>query len=81
MQEYIDKIESATTLKVLEEVRIEVFGKKGVLSAQFAKMNTVPNEEKKEFAKNLNFQKAKLTALFDTKKTALIKHESILMMK
>jgi phenylalanyl-tRNA synthetase alpha chain len=81
LQEYSEKIESADTLKVLEEVRIEVFGKKGVLAEQFAKMKSVPNEEKKEFAKNLNIQKAQLTALFDAKKTALIKHESIMMMK
>ena len=81
MQEYIDKIASADTLKTLEEVRIEVFGKKGVLAAQFAKMKEVPNEEKKEFAKNLNIQKSKLTSLFDSKKTALIEAESIAFMR
>jgi phenylalanyl-tRNA synthetase alpha chain len=81
LQEYIEKIASADTLKTLEEVRIEVFGKKGVLAAQFAKMKEVPNEEKKEFAKNLNIQKAKLTGLFDSKKTALIEAESIAFMR
>jgi phenylalanyl-tRNA synthetase alpha chain len=52
-------------------VRIEIFGKKGVLAAEFAKMKEVPNEEKKAFAKNLNIQKAKLTQLFDAKKMEL----------
>jgi len=74
-------IASAETLKGLEEVRIEIFGKKGVLASEFAKMKSVPNEEKKEFAKNLNIQKAKLTNLFDSKKTALIELESIALMK
>ena len=74
-------IASAETLKGLEEVRIEIFGKKGVLAGEFAKMKSVPNEEKKEFAKNLNIQKAKLTNLFDSKKTALIELESIALMK
>jgi phenylalanyl-tRNA synthetase alpha chain len=65
-------IESADTLEVLEKARIEIFGKKGVLAAEFAKMKSVPNEEKKEFAKNLNIQKAKLTKLYEDKKTVLL---------
>jgi len=65
-------IASSDTLEVLEKARIEIFGKKGVLAAEFAKMKRVPNEEKKEFAKNLNIQKAKLIKLFDDKKTVLL---------
>ncbi len=81
MQEYSDKIASAKSLKALEAVRIEIFGKKGVLAEEFMKMKSVPNEEKKEFAKNLNIQKAMLTTAFDKKKSALIKEESIMMMR
>ena len=81
LQAYMDKITTCTTLKELEDVRIEIFGKKGVLAAQFAKMKEVPNEEKKEFAKNLNIQKAAVTTAFDSKKTELIKAESIAFMK
>ncbi len=65
------KIEQANDLAALESVRIEIFGKKGVLAAEFAKMREIPNEEKKEFAKNLNIKKAKLTKLFDFKKMKL----------
>ena len=65
------KINEANDLKTLEAVRIEIFGKKGVLAAEFAKMKEVPNEEKKEFAKNLNIMKAKLTELFDARKMLL----------
>lgn len=72
MENLEELIESADTLEVLEKARIEIFGKKGVLSSEFAKMKSVPNEEKKEFAKNLNIQKAKLTKLFDDKKTVLL---------
>ncbi len=71
MESLEEKIKQASDLKILENVRIEIFGKKGVLAAQFAKMKEIPNEEKKEFAKNLNIQKAKLTELFDTKKMML----------
>jgi phenylalanyl-tRNA synthetase alpha chain len=71
MESLEEKIKQAGDLKTLESVRIEIFGKKGVLAAQFAKMKEVPNEEKKEFAKNLNIMKAKLTELFDAKKMIL----------
>jgi len=71
MESLEEKIKQANDLKTLENVRIEIFGKKGVLAAEFAKMKEVPNNEKKEFAKNLNIQKAKLTNLFDTKKLIL----------
>ena len=71
MESLEDKIKQAGDLKTLESVRIEIFGKKGVLAAEFAKMKEVPNEEKKEFAKNLNIMKAKLTELFDARKMLL----------
>ena len=71
MENLQELIESADTLQTLEVARIEIFGKKGILAAEFAKMKSVPNEEKKEFAKNLNIEKAKLTGLFDAKKSLL----------
>jgi len=71
MESLEEKIKQAGDLKTLESVRIEIFGKKGVLAAEFAKMKEVPNEEKKAFAKNLNIMKAKLTELFDAKKMLL----------
>ena len=71
MESLEEKIKQAGDLKTLESVRIEIFGKKGVLAAEFAKMKEVPNEEKKAFAKNLNIMKAKLTELFDARKMLL----------
>jgi len=75
MKELEEKILNSCNLKEIEEVRIEIFGKKGVLASQFAKMKDIPNEEKKEFAKNLNIQKAKLQNMFEAKKEELyLKH-------
>ncbi|RUM68596.1 MAG: phenylalanine--tRNA ligase subunit alpha [Sulfurospirillum sp.] len=71
MESLEEKIKQAGDLKTLETVRIEIFGKKGVLAAEFAKMKEVPNAEKKAFAQKLNITKAKLTELFDTKKMML----------
>lgn len=71
MEKLKELIASADTLKALEEVRIEIFGKKGVLAAEFVKMKSVPNEQKKEFAQNLNIQKSELTKLYEQKKLVL----------
>jgi len=46
MKELEDKITQADSLEVLEKVRVELFGKKGVLAAEFAKMKDVPGPEK-----------------------------------
>ncbi len=75
MKELEEKISNSKNLKEIEEVRIEIFGKKGVLATQFAKMKDIPNEEKKDFAKNLNILKANLQKLFELKKEELyLKH-------
>jgi len=60
------KILQAESLEELEKVRIELFGKKGVLAAEFAKMKDIPGREKKAFAEGLNKQKALLQETFDS---------------
>jgi len=69
---WLEKIKSAISLDDMENLRIDIFGKKGYLTLEFAKMKDVPNEEKKEFAKNLNEQKVIITEAFENKKTLLM---------
>ena len=38
MKELEEKIVQAHSLEILERVRVDIFGKKGVLAAQFSKM-------------------------------------------
>ena len=71
MTEWYDKIEKAQSVEQLEEIRISVFGKKGVLAAEFAKMKTAPNEEKAQIAKDLNNHKTALMNEFTAKKIVL----------
>jgi len=71
LEDLKNKINSCDTLSSLEEVRVEIFGKKGVLAAEFVKLKDVPPAEKKDFAKSLNEKKAALTKVFDSKKVAL----------
>ena len=46
MKEWYDKINDAISFETLEEIRIAVFGKKGVLAAEFAKMKDLSGKEK-----------------------------------
>ena len=71
MEDLKSKIDSCNTLSSLEEVRVEIFGKKGILAAEFAKLKDVPPAEKKDFAKSLNEKKAALSKIFDAKKATL----------
>jgi phenylalanyl-tRNA synthetase alpha chain len=68
-------IRQADTLDALGKVRIELFGKKGALSAEFAKLKDVPGPEKKAFAEGLNKKKAQLQNLFDASYETLKKEE------
>ena len=72
MQEFIDKINGeCSTLADLEKIRVEIFGKKGFLAEGFAKLKTMAEEEKKEFAATLNRQRDELSALIEAKKSSL----------
>lgn len=50
----IEKIASANTLAELENIKVSVLGKKGILTLEFAKLKDLQGEEKKEFANGLN---------------------------
>lgn len=69
---WLEKIENIKSLEELENLRIDIFGKKGYLTLEFAKMKDVPNEEKKEFAQHLNITKTLLTETLENKKTILM---------
>ncbi|MDX4057875.1 phenylalanine--tRNA ligase subunit alpha [Aliarcobacter skirrowii] len=71
MELWIKKIESSKSIEELESVRVELLGKKGILTLEFAKMKDIPNEEKKSFAQNLNLQKEQVTNALDSKKELL----------
>ncbi|ADN08964.1 phenylalanine--tRNA ligase subunit alpha [Sulfurimonas autotrophica] len=71
LKEWYDKINDAKDVESLEEIRIAVFGKKGVLAAEFAKMKDAPNEQKAQIAKDLNKHKSALMNEFSAKKIAL----------
>lgn len=73
MTQWIEKITNAASLEELENLRIDTLGKKGILTLEFAKMKSVPNEDKKAFAENLNEQKKIITDTIELKKEILEK--------
>ncbi len=75
MQEWIDKINSAVSLEELEHLRIDILGKKGILTLEFAKMKDIPNTEKKLFAQNLNNNKTAINNALESQKTILMAQE------
>ena len=68
---WYDAIKEAQSVESIEEIRISVFGKKGVLAEQFAKMKTAPNEEKSQIAKELNTHKRALMNELNARKITL----------
>ena len=71
LTEWIEKIESADSPSAIEEIRVGIFGKKGVLTKAFAEMKNAANEDKARIAKELNEQKARLNTLLNEKKLIL----------
>ncbi len=62
-----EQIIQSDTLEALEKLRIDIFGKKGVLATEFAKLKDIPAMEKKAFAEGLNRHKETLQNSFDAK--------------
>ena len=75
------KIVDTGSLEELERVRIEIFGKKGALAAEFARLKDIPGPEKKAFAQGLNDTKARLQKLYDERYESLKSEETARRMR
>ena len=71
LNEIKQSIKTCKSLKDLEALRLTLFGKKGFFAKQFAKMKTLPNSEKKDFAQKLNADKELFLNLLSDKKMIL----------
>ncbi|PSM51936.1 phenylalanyl-tRNA synthetase, alpha subunit [Campylobacter blaseri] len=71
MNEIISKINSSKNLEELDKIRVSLFGKKGLITQEFSKLKDMPNDEKKEFANNLNRKKDELNSAISIKKNEL----------
>ena len=71
MKEIFSKIQNATTSKELEELRVLVMGKKGILTQKFAELKNCDADTKKTLAKELNELKIKFEKIMLDKKEFL----------
>lgn len=67
MQEIIEQIKKCDNLNDLENLRISILGKKGVLTQKFSELKNIEGEEKKELASILNKQKDEFNHFFSLK--------------
>ena len=71
MQEIKAKIDAALSLSELEAVRLELFGKKGIITALFAELKSAAPEQKKELAVSANEKRDYFSELIAAKKASL----------
>ena len=69
--ELLQKIENAADLKALDEIRVSVLGKKGIITEKMKTLGTLPLEEKIAAGKLLNVLKTALETAIDNKKQQL----------
>ena len=64
-QEIFAKFSQLASKESLEKLKIEILGKKGILSKLFQDLATIDKEKKKEFASKLNILKTKVLDQFN----------------
>jgi len=65
--EYLDKLDSDLNLENLNQIKTELFGKNGAISNLFKKFGSIPSEDRKKFASDLNFIKDQLQKKINSK--------------
>ena len=71
MQEIKAKIDAASSLSELEAVRLELFGKKGIITALFSELKSAAPEQKKELAVSANEKRDYFGELIAAKRASL----------
>ena len=71
MQEIKAKIDAAASLGELEAVRLELFGKKGIVTQLFAELKSAAPEQKKELAVSANEKRDYFSELIAAKRASL----------
>ena len=66
-EEYISKLKENLDLTNINQLKSELFGKNGKISNEFKKMGSIPSEDRKKFASDLNSIKDELQNLIEKK--------------
>ena len=58
--EFLNKLNADLNIESINQIKSELFGKKGKISNSFKNLRSLPEEERKKFASDLNFVKDEL---------------------
>ena len=78
---WLQEIKESKNLDDLEKIRISILGKKGSLTAEFGEMKNIANENKKEFAVQLNKKKNLISNALEVQRSLLEKKSLELQLK
>ena len=65
--EFLRKLEGNLDISEINQIKSDLFGKSGLISAQFKKIGTIAETERKKFASDLNIIKNELQDLINSK--------------
>ncbi|MBT8142487.1 MAG: phenylalanine--tRNA ligase subunit alpha [Gammaproteobacteria bacterium] len=71
LQESLTRIKAAESLDSVEQLRVELLGKKGQLTAQLKQLGSLPHEERKSVGQGINVAKQTLQASLKARKDDL----------
>ena len=66
-EEFLSKLNNKLDLSEINQIKSDLFGKKGLVSSQFKKIGTINETERKKFASDLNIIKDELQNLINFK--------------
>ena len=65
--QFISKLENDLSIDQINEIKTDLFGKNGLISSQFKNIGSIPNNDRKKFASDLNQIKDELQNLISNK--------------
>ena len=65
--EYLKKLDNNLDIESVNQIKTELFGKNGQISNSFKKLGSLPNDERKNFASDLNSIKEELQEKINSK--------------
>jgi len=72
-EEFLSKLKSKLNFSEINKIKLDLFGKDGLITSQFKKIGSITESERKKFASDLNLIKDELNDLINSK----IKHLEI----
>ncbi len=82
-EDYKNKLTKAQSVKEVNDIRSEIFGKKGIINSEFKKIGSLSPEDKKDVASKINnfkqelikISNEKLTQVLDTQTDEIVKNQ------